>query len=263
MLKKLLKYDIKHMYKFLIIFYLLIIIFSVTTRIVFSLKQTVVVNVIGQISVGCMFSMMASSLINTLMRSWVRFKETIYNDEAYLTHTLPVTKKEIYESKALVSLINLATTFIVIVLGLFICYYTKDRYILLNSMINNISGNINIKTSIFIISIIFILFLELYTTIQTGFLGIILGHKRSNNKVVWSIISSFVVYSLSQVFVVICLYILGLFNNDILSLFSSNVILNNSIFKIIIIFGIVVYLIINIIVNILSVKVLNKGVNVE
>ena len=52
-----------------------------------------------------MFSMVASILINTMMRSWIRFRDSIYKDESYLTHTLPVTKNNIYNSKFLQTLI--------------------------------------------------------------------------------------------------------------------------------------------------------------
>ena len=70
MLKKLLKYDLKNMYKTLGIFYILTIVFAVLTRIFFSLKQTTIINIVGQICVGAMFAMIANIIINTLMRNW-------------------------------------------------------------------------------------------------------------------------------------------------------------------------------------------------
>ena len=111
--------------------YILAIIFATFTRIMFSLKQTIIVDIIGQISVGCMFSMIASILINVMMRSWVRFRDSIYKDESYLTHTLPVTKNNIYDSKFIQTLIFFVFSFIIVVLSLLIAYYTKDRWILL------------------------------------------------------------------------------------------------------------------------------------
>ena len=99
MLNKLLKYDLKYMLKNMSIFYILAILFAISTRIFFSLIQTTIINLISQICVGCMFSMLASILINVIMRSWVRIIDSGYKDESYLTHTLPVTKKEIYNSK--------------------------------------------------------------------------------------------------------------------------------------------------------------------
>ena len=105
MLVKLLKYDLKYMVKNMSIFYILAVFFAITTRILFSINQTTIINVISQISVGCMFAMLANILINTMMRSWVRFRDSIYKDEAYLTHTLPVTKNNIYNSKFIQTLV--------------------------------------------------------------------------------------------------------------------------------------------------------------
>ena len=80
MLNKLLKYDLKYMIKNMSIFYVLAIFFAITTRILFNIEQSVIINIIGQISVGCMFAMLANILINTIMRSWVRFRDSLYKD---------------------------------------------------------------------------------------------------------------------------------------------------------------------------------------
>jgi len=127
MLNKLLKYDLKYMIKNMSIFYILTIFFAITTRILFSLEQTVMINIISQISVGCLFAMLANTLINVMMRSWVRFRDSIYKDEAYLTHTLPVTKNDIYNSKFIQTLIFFIVSFAVIIISLFITYYTDKK----------------------------------------------------------------------------------------------------------------------------------------
>ncbi|MBQ2892204.1 MAG: hypothetical protein IJE45_04860, partial [Bacilli bacterium] len=128
MLSKLLKYDLKYMIKNMSILYVLAIFFSITTRILFNIEQSIIINIIGQISVGCMFAMLANILINTIMRSWVRFRDSLYKDEAYLTHTLPVTKNELYNSKFIQTLIFFFVGFIVVLISLFIAYYSKDNW---------------------------------------------------------------------------------------------------------------------------------------
>ena len=176
MLKKLLKYDLKYMIKNMSVFYILAIFFAVVTRIIFSLKQTIMINIIGQITLGCMFSMAASVLFNTVIRSWVRFNDSIYKDEAYLTHTLPVTKNDIYNSKLIQTLIFFIIGFIVIIISLFITYYTKARWILVKNFIGSITTGLNMKPGIFITGFMAVMFLEIFNTIQCGFLGLILGH---------------------------------------------------------------------------------------
>ena len=263
MLNKLLKYDLKYMIKNMGLFYILAIFFAITTRLLFSLEQTFIINIIGQISVGCMFSIMANILINVLMRSWIRFRDSIYKDEGYLTNTLPVTKNDIYNSKFIQTLIFFTTSFIIVIISLLIAYYTKDRWIMITDLINSITTGLDINTTLFVISLIVIIFLEVFNAIQSGFLGIILGYKKNNNKIGFSVLYGFIAYLLSQCLVLISIFIIGLFNSDIMNLFKSNVILSTSSFKLLIVVAILLYLFVIFIMNLYNKKQFNKGVNIE
>ena len=263
MLNKLLKYDLKYMLKNMSAFYILTIFFAITTRILFTIEQSIIVNIIGQISVGCLFSMIANILINVIMRSWVRFRDSIYKDEAYLTHTLPVTKNDIYNSKFLQTLIFFIVSFIIILLSLFIAYYTKDRWIMLKDLINSITNGLNVNTTLFIVGIIIVLFLEIFNAIQCGFLGIILGYKKNNHKIVFSISYGFISYLLSQSVILILMFIVGFFNTDIMDLFKNNILLTPDSIKLLIILAIILYSLIIGLMNLICKKEFNKGINIE
>ena len=263
MLTKLLKYDLKYMIKNMSVFYILAVFFSITTRILFSINQTVIINIISQISVGCMFAMLANILINTMMRSWIRFRDSIYKDESYLTHTLPVTKNNIYDSKFIQTLIFFILGFLVIVMCLFITYYTKDRWLLLKSYIDNITIGLNINTSLFVISMLSVIFLEIFNAIQCGFLGIILGYQKNNNKVGFSVTFGFISYLLSQSLVLLSVFIVGLFNSNIMDLFKSNIILTANSFKLLVVLAIILYFLMIGIISIICKKEFNKGINIE
>ena len=244
MLNKLLKYDLKYMIRNMSIFYILAIFFSITTRIFFSLDQTFMIKLLGQISVGCMFSIVASILINTMMRSWIRFRDSIYKDEAYLTHTLPVTKNNIYNSKFIQTLVFFVVGFLIILLSLFITYYTKTRWLELKNIINSITMGLEFNTIIFIICFLTIVFLEVFNAIQCGFLGIILGYKRNSSKIGFSVLFGFIAYLLSQSIVLLLVFIVGLFDSSIMNLFTSNVLLNTTSLKLLIFLAILFYLVI-------------------
>ena len=263
MLNKLLKYDLKYMIKNMSVLYILALFFGITTRILFSLEQTIIINILGQISVGCMFAMVVNILINTIMRSWVRFRDSIYKDEAYLTHTLPVTKNDIYNSKFIQTLIFFVVGFLIILLTIFITYYTKDRWLQLKVLISTITTGLELNSTIFVISFIAIIFLEIFNAIQCGFLGIILGYKKNNNKVAFSVLFGIVAYFLSQSIVLLLIFIVGLFNSSIMDLFTSNILLDTSAFKLLIILAIIIYFLIIILMSILCKKEFNKGVNLE
>lgn len=263
MLIKILKYDLKYMIKNMCVFYLLAIFFAILVRISFSLEETVIIKIIGQITIGCMYSMIASIIINVMMRSWIRFKDSIYKDEAYLTHTLPVTKNNIYDSKFIQTLILFIISFIIVIISILIAFYSKDWWLLVKNYINTITTGLNINTTLFIVNLLALIFLELFNAIQCGFLGIILGHKINNAKIGYSVLFGFVAYLIAQNIVLLSVFIIGLFNESVMSLFKSKVLIDISALKILVIIAIVIYLIIIIIMNLICKKELNKGVNIE
>ena len=263
MLAKLLKYDLKYMLKNMSVFYVLGLFFAVITRITFEMDQTVMIIIINRISAGCMFSMLGSILINNMMRSWVRFRDSIYKDESYLTHTLPVTKNDIYNSKFIQALIFFAISFIIIIISIFIAYYTKDRWILLKEYIGKITTGLNFSETLFVISFFSIIFLEIFNAIQCGFIGIILGYKKNNNKVLFSVFFGFVIYLISQSLILLLAFIAGLFNSGIMNLFKSNILLDINAFKILTIISIIGYLIIIVVMSTVCKRELNKGVNID
>ena len=263
MLSKLLKYDLKYMIKNMSVFYILAIIFAVLTRILFGMEKTFMVNIISQITVGCMFAMIANIIINVLMRSWVRFRDSIYKDESYLTHTLPVTKSEIYDSKFFQSLIFFIISFIIVLLAIFITYYTHDRWLLLKEYINTITTGLNFNTTLFVVSMLTIIFLEIFNALQCGFLGIVLGYKQNNGKIAYSVLFGLTAYFVSQSIVLALTFTVGLFNSSIMDLFKTTAIIDSEGFKVLAVLAIIFYLAIIFLMNLINKKILNKGVNIE
>ena len=264
MLNKLLKYDLKYMIKNMAIFYILSIFFAITTRILFNMEQSVIINIIGQISVGCMFAMIINTLINTIMRSWVRFRDSLYKDESYLTHTLPVTKNDLYNSKFIQTLIFFFISFIVILISLFIAYYSKENWLAITNYVKTITTGLNMSTSFFITMAIIIIFLEVFNAIQCGFLGIILGNKMNNGKIGYSVLFGFITYLVAQSLILGLVFVYGLFDSSIMELFKTAIInIDVEAFKVLAILSSLLYIMIIFIMSILCKKELNKGVNVE
>ena len=264
MLNKLLKYDLKYMIKNMAIFYILSIFFAITTRILFNIEQSVIINIIGQISVGCMFAMIVNTLINTMMRSWVRFRDSLYKDESYLTHTLPVTKNELYNSKFIQTLIFFFISFVVILISLFITYYSKENWLAITNYMKTITTGLNMSTSFFITMAIIIIFLEVFNAIQCGFLGIILGNKMNNGKIGYSVLFGFITYLVSQSLILGLVFVYGLFDSTVMELFKTATInIDVKAFKVLAMVSSILYIVIIFIMSILCKKELNKGVNVE
>ena len=264
MLIKLLKYDLKYMIKNMSVFYILSIFFAITTRLLSLPEQTVMISILSKISSGCMVAMIANIIINVMMRSWVRFRDSLYKDEAYLTHTLPVTKNDLYNSKFIQTLIFFFIGFVIILLSLFVAYYTQDSWQVIKEYIKTITIGFNMSTAFFITIAIVLIFLELFNAIQCGFLGIILGYKRNNGKIGFSVLFGFIIYLIAQTLVLGLVFIYGLFDSTVMDLFKSGTIsIDVNAFKVLAIVSSLLYIIIIFSMSIVCKKLLNKGVNIE
>ena len=263
MLGKLLKYDLKWVYKLVVIFYALAFVFSVIGRVFGEIENSLVCDVISKICFGTAISMAISGIINSLMRLWARFVRNVYKDESYLTHTLPVEKKDIYASKVISGIVCIFTTMIVAVLCLFICYYSEVNMEVVKKLLELAASTYNTTVLKLLLLVIVVIFLEVVYILLTGYVGIILGHKSNNGKMVKSIVIGFGLYLVFQILTLGLMGIYGLFNPDIMNLLNTTDIINIEAIKSVMYAGIGVYVIYSIILYYFGQRELNKGVNVE
>lgn len=263
MLGKLLKYDLKWVYKVVIVFYVLAFVFSIMGRAFSYIENSVIFSVITQIMFGIAISMMASSLINCLMRLWARLVKNGYKDESYLTHTLPVEKKTIYMSKVLAAIISIFTTVIVSLVCLLICYYSDTNMQILKSVLELAANTYNTTVLNLVALIAIVLFLQIIFITLIGYVGIILGHKANQNKMAKSIIISFAFYMLTQMVSLILVVLFGILNPDIMNLVNTMEDVNVEAIKYLMYAAGGIYVVYNIFYYILGKKQFERGVNVE
>lgn len=263
MLKKLLKYDLQDIYKVLIIFYGLSLFFGILTRIFLSINNSFIINLIGQICSGAAISMMFSIIINNLMRLWHRFKSNFYGDESYLTHTLPINKNTLYLSKVLSSIITLFTSGVVIIITLFIAYYSKENIEFVKKLLLPLATVYESTVIAIILAFVFVCFLEIMNMLQSGYVGIVLGHRKNNNKLAFSVLFGFCTYLLTQIFTILVVFIVALFNKDLMNLFYTMDSLNVSTIKLCIYLAIIIYTFNIFILYFVNLKLFNRGVNVD
>ena len=263
MLKKLIKYDLQNIFKVLIIFYILSIFFGILTRLFLSATNSFLMNIIGQICSGVTISMFFNIIINNLMRLWVRFKNNFYGDESYLTHTLPIDKKTLYLSKILTSIITLFSSVLVIGITLFIAYYSKENIEVIKNLLLPLATIYESTVITIVLAFIFVCFLEIMNMLQSGYVGIVLGHKKNNNKMVFSVLSGFGIYLLTQIFTVLVVFVVALFNKDLMNLFYTMDSLSVTTIKLCIYLAIVIYTLNIFILYFVNSKLFSKGVNVD
>ena len=263
MLGKLLKYDLKWVYKLVAIFYILAFIFSIIGRGLSEIENSLIFDIVSKISFGFAISMIVSSLINSLMRLWVRFVRNVYKDESYLTHTLPVKKKEIFVSKVICGLICIFTTTIIALVCLFICYYSENNIEVLKTVLELAATTYNTTVINLLLLVSVVIFLEIMFVLIIGYVGIILGHKSNKSKMARSIVIGFVLYMIFQVITLGLIGFYGLFNPQVMNLINTTDIINVDAIKSVMYVGIGIYAIYIICLYCIGKKHLNKGVNVE
>jgi len=263
MLKKLLKYDLENVFKVLIVFYILALFFGVLTRVFLNIKDSFILSVIGQICSAITIAMIINILMNNFIRMWVRFKNNLYGDESYLTHTLPVEKRTLYVAKVLTAIISIFVSVLVIGLTLFVAYYSKENMETLKNVLLPIASIYESTIVKILFAFLFIFFLEILNVLQSGYTGIILGHRMNHNKTGFSILFGFGSYMAIQVLVVIFLLIVALFNKDVMNLFITNDVICVDVVKLILYMATFIYMFTFTLGYLVNVKLFQKGVNID
>lgn len=263
MLGKLIKYDMKWIYKGVIIFYILSAFFSIIGRIFIEIDNSALFNILGKISFGCAISMMVNIIINCIMRLWARFVRNIYKDESYLTHTLPVSKKLIYQSKIISSLICIVISALVTLICVCICYYSKENLDVLKKLLELAATTYDTTVIKLVLLISLVILIEIIYMVFIGYVGIILGHKRNNHKMLMSIMFAFTLYIIMQTLTLVGMVIYGAFNPDIMNLINTTASVDVTAIKSAMYFAIINYAVYIIVLYVFGKKQLEKGVNVD
>lgn len=274
MLKKLLKYDLKWTYKILNIIYVLSIIFAIITRLLIELnsptsilkdiiKSSLALKITLEITRGIAITILINIMVNTIIRLILRFKNNLFSDEAYLTHTLPIPKQTIYLSKVLNAIIISLTSIFVIIISLTIMYYSKENIEIIKNTLS-ITASIYNSTVIRLILVLFlVVFTQLTLIIMIVYSAILLGYSKSDKRIIKSVTYGIISYLITQILVLLIVYIIGLFDPSIMQVFASNTVKDITILKKLMYIIITIYLLFNIIYYYIGQRILKQGINID
>ena len=261
MLEKLIKYDLKWINKVMLVYYVIFLILTACVKIVESFKQTFFLVILDKILSGMFISCIISIMITCMIRIWGRFISNIYKDESYLTHTLPVEKSEIFNSKVLSSIISLLCAILVILIGIAIIYIDKSTIATIKDMYQSLVSTYGSITSIcFVTGFIVVILLEVFFMMLAGIFGITIGYSTNNGKIIKAIIVGIGSYGMFGIITLIVIKIL-----DVLFKFQieSEGFPSLRTLKMIGITTLTLYLIYDLIYYFVSKNVLCKGVNID
>ncbi len=217
MLKKLIKYDLAWISKNIVIFVALSLIVSILTRIGSNFTDSYIGNIVYLILKGCAIALIIQPIVNAAIRIWVRFGLTVYKDESYLIHTLPVTRATLYSSKVISAIIIMTATLLASLISYLIAFAEPEMLDKLKDIFAN--GAI---VYVFV-AIILCVVLEAIYAILCGFVGMLFGHRSNNGKIVKSIVIGMGIYFGIQTLMMGVIAACGLFNPDTQSLYSETI----------------------------------------
>ena len=263
MLRKLLKYDLKFTFKSVWIFYALSIFFAILTRIFAEINQTTLIIVLTGIARGACMSMMFSSVINNIFACWRRVHSNLYKDEAYLTHTLPVSREKRYTSYLLNAIITIFASMIIAVVSVAIMFYSKENLDIIHVILDGVVTVYDSSVVELLILFFLLICSQIIYIVKAGYTGLILGHRAENKKMGKSVLWGFTVYGLAQWIMLGAIFAVGLSNKEIMSVLTENKGVTATAFKIILYSVGGGYVLFSTILTLVNEKLLKQGVNVE
>ena len=261
MLGKLLKYDLRRNMKLLLIIFGATLALAGLTKGIKELGENIALfNIVGIIFDSVLYALAANSIIQPFLRNFLNFTKSFYSDESYLTHTLPVTKNQLINSKFLTALIEICAGFVCVVLSLLIRFASPNMFDFLEILFSTLlSEKISLFWSLLLIVVLIIVEFIMYISII--YFSIVLAY-RAREKRVFSAFLYTALFAFASLAVLSVFMIVVLLLNDV-SITSTTLVLSAKSFFSIIISGIVVYSGVSLLFYILTKKAFRKGVNVD
>lgn len=261
MLGKLLKYDLKKNMRWLWILFVSPLVLAGASRGFAELgKNIAFFKVVGIFFDSVFYALLANVLIHPFLRSFLNFTKSIYGDESYLTHTLPVTKSQIINSKFITAFVEMVLGFVSIVLSLLIRFaspaFFKTLKLLLSTLI---VGNISLFA---VLSLVVVLILvEFLMYIAIIFFSIIVAYRAKDKKALKAFLLTALMAFIAITVLAIIMAIVLLINGIELS--AATLTFSAKMFNCMVLTGIIVYSLVIVLFYFLAKREFNKGVNVD
>lgn len=218
MLAKLLKHDIKKTSRSLVVYYGILLLLAIGTRLLEWLSS--IFKPVGSLYALIIFAFVLALIgifFYTFALSIISFYKEFIKDEGYLMHTLPVSKNQLVGSKLLTAIIAMIVTFVLSILALGIAFYTPHC---LDEVIATLQALIQkqLGVSFELVMIGFLLYMLLSYIYQILFfyLSIALGQTRSANKLMYSVVFGIALNVVIQIIMTLMLLAISLFEPAVL-----------------------------------------------
>ena len=260
MLSKLLKYDFKSLSKTIFPIYLVSLLLALLTRGVNMLADKFNVFSIPSGFISAIFVIVLIAIpIMTFVFTILKFYQNLIKDEGYLMHTLPVSKHSLILSKTISSTTFILLSFIMSILFLFVGVYGIWFDSSLLSFIGKLLKEVN---SVFILLIILSTLISVIFNQVMIYASIALGQKH-NNKIMYSIIYGVVLYNVTQIISLVILIPVMFLDSNYQQYINATTISDFALINGYLLFAFILSVLFTVGYYILTVKVLDKKLNLE
>lgn len=261
MLSKLLKYDLKKNMRWMWILFVATIGLAGITRAAKEIGESVAMfSVIAVFLEGVYYGLAVNLVLQPFLRNFLNLQKSFYSDEAYLTHTIPVTKNQLVNSKYLTAIIEIGLGFASLIASLLIMYAGPG---FLNGIKLIISTIVNDSFSVAAVIILFIslVIVEFLMFISIIYFAIVMAYKSKDKRLLraFLIAAGCAMASLTVLFSIMMI----VFAINGVKFTVSTIVLSGEVFMSVLITGIVVYLAAAVLFYFLTKREFNKGVNVD
>ena len=261
MFSKLLRNDLKKNMRWLWILFVSTLVIAGIARGCGEFSKTIgVFKVFKIIFESLAYTLIANCLIQPFLRSFLNFSKSLYSDESYLTHTLPVKKSQIINSKFLTALIEMTLAFLTVVVALIIMFAGPGTVEFIKLLISTlIIDEISVFGTLALMVVLIIV--EFYMFITTIFLSIVIAYRSRERRVLKSFLYS---AGLAFAFLIVLagVMVIVMLINEI-DLLSTTLLLSKGAFLSLMSSGIIVYSLACLLCWTLTHRVFKKGVNVD
>ena len=220
MLGKLMKYEWKATWKLLVPLNLFIVVMSILAYITvqldfFDTNNNLVMMTGAILILAYVLSMFVISVVSVIYLIY-RFYTSVYGDEGYLLHTLPVDKHHIIIAKAVVSASWIILNIILVYLSMLFLFSTQERFI--ETITDGFQFYVEVvnsynKVGAFeVIMTLVASFFAMLARILKVSACVSLGQLASNHKVLSSIGFYYAIYIVQRIFTLIYYAVLALIN---------------------------------------------------
>lgn len=221
MLGKVMKYDFKTIFKTMVPMYAILLGIAVLNRILLGIaKEVPILSIVNTMLLVVFVFLLIAVPAATFAISVIHFYKNMTRDEGYLTHTLPVKKTTLVVSKLLTSGIAFLVSICISLLAVLVVYYTKEnmQYVLnLAKEIFAIAGNATMILGICMCVMSYI------SQILMAYFAIAIGQMQNTNKLLFSVVAWFVLYTINQIIVLALLVIASIANPSVMEAIMQNI----------------------------------------